>query len=60
MLSRTAPNSINLQDAKSQIIDTDFAAEMTNFAKLQIMQQAATSMLAQANAEPQSILKLLQ
>jgi flagellin-like hook-associated protein FlgL len=33
---------------------------MTNFAKLQIMQQAATSMLAQANAEPQSILKLLQ
>jgi len=53
-------NSVNLQDAKSQIIDTDFAAEMTNFAKLQIMQQAATSMLAQANAEPQSILKLLQ
>ena len=53
-------NSINLQDAKSQIIDTDFAAEMTNLAKLQIMQQAATSMLAQANAEPQSILKLLQ
>ena len=53
-------NSVNLQDAMSQIMDTDFAAEMANFSKLQIMQQAATSMLAQANAEPQGILKLLQ
>ena len=53
-------NSVNLQDAMSQIMDTDFASEMANFSKLQIMQQAATSMLAQANAEPQGILKLLQ
>ena len=53
-------NSVNLQDAMSQIMDTDFAAEMANFSKLQIMQQAATSMVAQANAEPQGILKLLQ
>ena len=53
-------NSVNLQDAMSQIMDTDFASEMANFSKLQIMQQASTSMLAQANAEPQGILKLLQ
>ena len=53
-------NSVNLQDAMSQIMDTDFATEMSNFAKHQIMQQASTSMLAQANAEPQSVLKLLQ
>ena len=53
-------NSVNLQDAKSEIMDTDFATEMSNFAKHQIMQQASTTMLAQANAEPQSVLKLLQ
>jgi len=53
-------NSVNLQDAKSQIMDTDFATEMSNFSKHQIMQQASTTMLAQANAEPQSVLKLLQ
>ena len=41
-------------------MDTDFATEMSNFAKHQIMQQASTTMLAQANAEPQGILKLLQ
>ena len=53
-------NSVNLQDAMSQIMDTDFAVEMSNFSKLQIMQQASTSMLSQANSGPQSILKLLQ
>ncbi|MEI7493472.1 MAG: flagellin [Alphaproteobacteria bacterium] len=53
-------NSVNLQDARSQIMDTDFAVEMANFAKLQIMQQAATSILAYANAAPQNVLKLLQ
>ncbi len=53
-------NSVNLQDAMSQIMDTDFAVEMSNFAKLQIMQQAATSILAYANAAPQNVLKLLQ
>ena len=52
--------SVNLQDAKSQIMDTDFAAEMTNFAKQQILQQAGISMLAQANAQPQAVMKLLQ
>ncbi len=52
--------SVNLQDARGQIMDTDFAVEMTNFSKLQILQQAGTSMLAQANSDPQSVLKLLQ
>ncbi len=53
-------SSVNLQATKGQIMDTDFAVEMTNFSKLQILQQASTSMLAHANAEPQSVLKLLQ
>ena len=37
-------SSVNLQEAKGQIMDTDFAVEMTNFSKLQILQQAGTSM----------------
>jgi len=60
MIDNLGNNSVNLMDAKSQIMDTDFAIEMANFAKLQILQQASTTMLAQANAQPQSILKLLQ
>jgi flagellin len=50
----------NLQAAKSQITDVDMAAEMVNFTKLNILQQAGTSILAQANQGSQSILKLLQ
>jgi flagellin len=38
----------------------DMAAEMVNFTKLQILQQAGTSMLAQANQAPQSVLSLLR
>ncbi len=53
-------SSVNLQAAKGQIMDTDFAVEMTNFSKLQILQQAGTAMLAHANTAPHSILKLLQ
>ena len=53
-------SSVNLQNAKGQIMDTDFAVEMTNFSKLQILQQAGTAMLAHANTAPHSILKLLQ
>lgn len=49
----------NLSASKSQIQDVDMASEMVNFTKLQILQQAGTSMLAQANAAPQSVLKLL-
>jgi flagellin len=49
----------NLTASESQIRDVDMASEMANFTKLQVLQQAGTSMLAQANQEPQSILKLL-
>lgn len=50
----------NVQSAESVIRDTDMAYEMTQFTKYQILQQAGTAMLAQANQAPQSILKLLQ
>jgi flagellin len=49
----------NLSASKSAITDTDMAQEMTNFTKSQILQQAGTAMLAQANQAPQGVLKLL-
>lgn len=49
----------NLTDAESSIRDTDMASEMLNYTKYNILQQAAQSMLAQANQQPQSILQLL-
>ena len=52
--------SMNLSASKGRIEDTDFAAETGNLAKGQILQQAATAMLAQANASKQSVLVLLQ
>lgn len=53
-------NSTNLSDAKSRIEDTDFSAETTALAKAQILSQASTAMLSQANQSQQSVLKLLQ
>jgi len=50
----------NLQSAVGRIEDADFAAETTNLAKTQILQQASTAMLAQANASKQNVLSLLQ
>ena len=50
----------NLQAAESRIRDLDMAAEMTTFTQNNILVQAATAMLAQANAAPQGVLKLLQ
>jgi flagellin len=50
----------NLEAASSRITDADFAAETSNLTKAQILQQAATSMLAQANASKQGLLALLQ
>jgi flagellin len=50
----------NMTATVSSIQDVDVAAEMTNFTKLQILQQAGMSVLAQANQAPQSVLKLLQ
>jgi flagellin len=49
----------NLTAANSQLMDVDVATESTTYAKYQILVQSATSMLAQANANPQSVLKLL-
>ena len=50
----------NLTEALSRIEDTDMAEEMANYTQLQVLTQAATSMLAQANERPQNILNLLQ
>ncbi len=49
----------NLTEAESGIRDTDMASEMLNYTKFNVLQQAAQSMLAQANQQPQSILQLL-
>ncbi|WP_269160021.1 flagellin N-terminal helical domain-containing protein [Modestobacter sp. VKM Ac-2984] len=49
----------NLSASESRIRDTDMAQEMTNFTRTQILTQAGTAMLAQANQAPQGILKLL-
>jgi len=58
--SQLLAQSGNLQQSKSSIIDTDFAAETARLTKGQIMQQAATAMLAQANQMPNVILSLLK
>jgi flagellin-like hook-associated protein FlgL len=50
----------NLQAAESRIRDLDMAEEMMAFTKNNILQQAATAMLAQANQQPQSVLQLLR
>ena len=52
--------STNLQASRSRIMDTDYATETTNLAKAQIISQAATAMLAQANQSQQSVLALLK
>jgi len=52
--------SENLSASRSRIQDADFAAETANLTRAQILQQAGTAMLAQANALPQNVLALLQ
>jgi flagellin len=59
-ISNLQVSSQNLTASESQIADTDMSLEMVNFTKNQILLQAGTAMLAQANAVPQTILKLLQ
>lgn len=54
-----ATSAENLTAARSRITDTDMAAEMVNFTRSQILSQAGTSMLAQANQSSQSVLQLL-
>jgi len=59
-ISNLEVSSMNLQASRSRILDTDYAKETTNLAKSQIIQQAATAMLAQANQSSQSVLSLLK
>ena len=53
-------NVTNLSDARSRIEDTDYSAETTTMAKAQILSQASTAMIAQANQAPQNVLSLLK
>ncbi len=50
----------NLTASRSRILDADFAAETANLTRAQILQQAGTAMLAQANAIPNNVLTLLR
>jgi flagellin len=59
-LSNASIYEENLTSSESRIRDVDMASEMVNFTKLQILQQAGTSMLSQANQLPQSVLTLLR
>ena len=52
--------STNATQSRSRILDTDFAAASSELARTQIIAQAGTAMLAQANQQPQLVLKLLQ
>jgi flagellin len=60
LISGLNTDSTNLTSAKSQIEDTDYAQATSNLSKAQILQQASTAMVAQANTIPQNILTLLQ
>ena len=53
-------NQTNLSAAQSRVADTDYSQETTKLSRAQIIQQAATAMLAQANQQPQSVLALLK
>ncbi len=53
-------NAVNHAASRSQILDADYAAETTELARTQIIQQAGTAMLAQANQKTQSVLQLLK
>ena len=60
VINNLAESSQNMQSSRSRILDTDYATETTNLAKQQIISQAATAMLAQANQSSQSVLSLLK
>jgi flagellin len=59
-ISNLTDVSRNTSESRSRILDADYATETTNLAKAQIVQQAATAMLAQANQSAQSVLSLLK
>jgi flagellin len=60
VVSNLTESTQNMSESRSRILDTDYATETTNLAKSQIVQQAATAMLAQANQSAQSVLSLLK
>jgi len=60
IINNLSKSSQNLQASRSRIMDTDYATETTSLAKHQIIQQAATAMLAQANQQSQSVLSLFK
>ena len=59
VIDNLAVTSTNLSEARSRIQDADYAVEVSNMTRANILQQAGTSMLAQANQTPQSVLSLL-
>jgi flagellin len=60
VVSSLQTTSENLSASRSRIVDADFAAETANLTRSQILQQAGTAMLAQANSLPQNVLSLLR
>ena len=60
VVSNLAVNSENLSASKSRIMDADFAQETANLSRSQVLQQAGTAMVAQANQLPQGVLSLLR
>lgn len=60
VVSNLTESNQNMSASRSRILDTDYATETTNLAKSQIISQAATAMLAQANQSAQSVLSLLK
>tara|TARA_B100000929_G_scaffold129142_1_gene102274 strand:- start:231 stop:653 length:423 start_codon:yes stop_codon:yes gene_type:complete len=58
-ITNLSTNETNLSAARSRIEDADYAVEVANMTRAQILQQAGTSVLAQANQVPQSVLSLL-
>ena len=59
VVSNISETIVNTEAAKSRIMDADFAVESARLAKQQVLQQASTAMLAQANSAPQLVLSLL-
>ena len=60
VISNLTANVTNLSDARSRIMDADYSTETTELAKAQILAQASTAMLAQANQSQQNVLSLLR
>ncbi|MFM9934949.1 MAG: flagellin, partial [Novosphingobium sp.] len=60
VVNNLTDNVTNLSDARSRILDTDYSAETTMMAKAQILSQASTAMIAQANQAQQNVLSLLK